>query len=147
MRVAEAKGGGGSWVIEFAPEHHIGGIEVAEQSTGCERASACETEEMGNTCCGKQGDTDDEAPTASTNNPMNSAEFSQARIASIPALLKANPDNICLNTFDQAYFDSLDDEMQDEHTRFVLLRGGAAYQPLAASDFQNWRARPSTTHP
>jgi hypothetical protein len=69
---------------------------------------------MGNTCCGKQGDTDDEAPTASTNNPMNSAEFSQARIASIPALLKANPDNICLNTFDQAYFDSLDDEMQDD---------------------------------
>ena len=34
MRVAEAKGGGGSWVIEFAPEHHIGGIEVAEEEDG-----------------------------------------------------------------------------------------------------------------
>jgi len=30
------------------------------------------------------------------------------------------------------------DERSDGHTRFVLLRGGARYQPLAASDFQNW---------
>ena len=31
-----------------------------------------------------------------------------------------------------------DSEYEDEHTRFVLLRGGAAWQPLASSDFQNW---------
>ena len=31
-----------------------------------------------------------------------------------------------------------EDEYADEHTRFVLLRGGSRYQPRAASDFQNW---------
>ena len=31
-----------------------------------------------------------------------------------------------------------DSEYADEHTRFVLLRGGSLYQPAAASDFQNW---------
>ena len=31
-----------------------------------------------------------------------------------------------------------DSEFTDEHTRFALLRGGSAYQPVAASDFQNW---------
>lgn len=29
-------------------------------------------------------------------------------------------------------------EFADEHTRFVLLRGGSRYQPQAASDFANW---------
>ena len=30
------------------------------------------------------------------------------------------------------------DEYQDEHSRYVLLRGGSRYQPKASSDFQNW---------
>ena len=29
-------------------------------------------------------------------------------------------------------------EFADAHTRFALLRGGSFYQPVAASDFQNW---------
>jgi len=31
-----------------------------------------------------------------------------------------------------------DDEYQDAHTRFVLLRGGSRYQPRASSNFNNW---------
>ena len=37
-----------------------------------------------------------------------------------------------------------DSEYADAHTRFVLLRGGSLYQPLAASDFQNWYFGSST---
>ena len=31
-----------------------------------------------------------------------------------------------------------DSEYTDGHTRFVLLRGGSLYQPIAASDVANW---------
>ncbi|KAL1529001.1 hypothetical protein AB1Y20_010322 [Prymnesium parvum] len=30
------------------------------------------------------------------------------------------------------------DEMTDDHSRFVILRGGSFYQPEAASNFENW---------
>ena len=41
-----------------------------------------------------------------------------------------------------------DSEYEDEHTRFVLLRGGSLYTPQAASDFQNCaHPRAQAAHP
>ncbi len=65
---------------------------------------------MGNMCA-KQNLEDQAVPSTTKVNPVNATL--EERVAAIPALRKANPDNICLNTFDKTYYDSLDQSLQE----------------------------------
>ena len=65
---------------------------------------------MGNMCA-KQNLEDQAVPSTTKVNPVNATL--EERVAAIPALSKANPDNICLNTFDKTYYDSLDQSLQE----------------------------------
>ncbi len=70
---------------------------------------------MGNMCA-KQEDLEDQQVASSTTsvNPVNAKGATrEERVAAIPALRTANPDNICLNIFDKSYYESLSDSLQE----------------------------------